>query len=121
MKKQQSNKKIFFQQQEVESTLLCAREVMDITACFLCSLVKHQSNHDQQNIIYSLALSYAQLEQQINKDLTTHFDINLFKQPEQTTHNLIVDELKIKLKAFNKMLVENQKHDNGVFLVKKLE
>ncbi|WP_444995695.1 hypothetical protein [Aliikangiella sp. IMCC44359] len=109
MKKQQSNKKIFFQQQEVESALLCAREVMDMTACFLCSLVKYQSNHDQQNLIYSLALSYAQMEQMINDRLKTNFGVNLFEPTERAKSNAVIDELKIKLEALNRILIKNEK------------
>ncbi|WP_444996952.1 hypothetical protein [Aliikangiella sp. IMCC44359] len=110
MNKQLSNKKIFFQQQEIENTLLCAREVMDITACFLCSLVKHQSNHDHQNIIYSLALSYAQMEQQINEILKINFSINLFEQPKQTTSEMIILELRKKLEMFTEQVIK-EKHN----------
>ncbi|WP_444996739.1 hypothetical protein [Aliikangiella sp. IMCC44359] len=106
MKKQQSNKKIFFQQQEVESTLLCAREVMDMTARFLCSLVKHSSSHDHQNIIYSLALSYAQMEQMINDRLKINFGVNLIEPTEQTINCEIVKELTIAFNQFKQMIDE---------------
>ncbi|WP_444997164.1 hypothetical protein [Aliikangiella sp. IMCC44359] len=102
------SQKIFFKQQEVENTLLCAREVMDMTACFLCSLVKYPSNHDQQNLIYSLALSYAQMEQMINDNLKKNFGINESDLKQSTTQTIIAAELKEKLKLLTETIDERR-------------
>ncbi|WP_444996379.1 hypothetical protein [Aliikangiella sp. IMCC44359] len=91
------SQKIFFKQQEIKNVLLESREVMDITAHFLCALLKCQFNHDQQNLIYSLSLSYNQMEQLINDSLKTNFDIDMFDKNHQTIYSNINKELKIKL------------------------
>ncbi|WP_444995325.1 hypothetical protein [Aliikangiella sp. IMCC44359] len=100
------SQKIFFKQQEIKNVLLESREVMDITAHFLCALLNSQFSHDQQNIIYSLALSYAQMEQQINDSLNASFSINVLEQKHQAVNTMVVVELKEKLKQLGVFIDE---------------
>ncbi|WP_444997504.1 hypothetical protein [Aliikangiella sp. IMCC44359] len=98
------NKKILFKQKEIESILLESRQVMDITAHFLCSLLKCQFNHDQQNLLYSLSLSYNQMEQLINNTLKTNLGIDVFEQNHSTAYSSISKELTIKFEQLAEIL-----------------
>ena len=105
-------KKIFLQQQQVEKTLLEAREVNRMTGHFLCSLLSFQPGHDQQNVVYSLALSYFEMEKNISNSLEAHFSAKPFnKQHNQQPpkkYSITVTELDLKLKQLLESLSDNK-------------
>ncbi|WP_444996085.1 hypothetical protein [Aliikangiella sp. IMCC44359] len=102
------SKKILFKQQSVENVLLEASQVMDITAQFLCSLLKHPTSHEQHNLVYSLSLSYNLMEQLINDSLKASFSVDVFQQKYPTSKDNIAAELKGKLKQFGQIINESR-------------